>query len=392
MKKLMVLLISLMLVMAVATTGCGKTSPSETVDKALTQGQSFTTEHVDYDVNMGIKGDMSALGSQFSSLGNISFAVKGGADIDNKNADSPKVKGTVAITGLDDIIKGLAGAGGASSSSSDTQSLNMISGFLSNMEFVVVDKTVYAKLAGSWYNMGDSSSLTNLGSTAGVDLSSSTSNSKCYEDAMKDTSKFGSDKLMKNLQEVGDEKVDGTDTRHFKGDIDLDKSLTATADIARGCGDSEGAGGMEGGKQQLTSMFKTFTIEMWVDKDNNMRQLKVNVEIDGKAISDAAGSLTGSDNSSTGGLEAITLDVTAKFSRFGEDFNIAKPEGEILKIEDLMGSSGLGSSLGGLGGPSGTSTTGGTSTGGGTSSGTSTTGGTSTSGNSTSSTNATSSY
>lgn len=388
MKKLMVLLISLMLIMAVATTGCGKTSPSETVDKALTQSQSFTTEHVDYDVNMGIKGDMSALGSQFSSLGDFSFAVKGGMDIDKKNADSPKVKGKVAITGLDDIIKGLASAGGSSASDPDTQmGLNLISGFLSDIEFVVVDKKGYVKLAGSWYDMGDSSSLTDLGSTAGVDLSSSTSNSKCYEDAMKDTSKFGSDKLMKGLQEVGDEKVDGTDTRHFKADIDLDKSLTTMADIARGCGESEGAGGLEGGKKEINSMFKTFTIEMWVDKDNNMRQLKVNVEIDGKAISDAAGSLTGSDSSSTGGLEAITLDVTAKFSRFGEDFNIAKPEGEILKIEDLMGSSGLGSSLGGLGGSSGTGTTGGTST-----SGTSTTGGTSTSGNSTSSTNTTSSY
>lgn len=388
MKKLMVLLISLMLVMAVATAGCGKTSPSETVDKALTQSQSFTTEHVDYDVNLGIKGDMSALGSEFSSLGDFSFAVKGGMDIDKKNADSPKVKGKVAITGLDDIIKGLASAGGSSASDPDTQmGLNLISGFLSDIEFVVVDKKGYVKLAGSWYDMGDSSSLTDLGSTAGVDLSSSTSNSKCYEDAMKDTSKFGSDKLMKGLQEVGDEKVDGTDTRHFKADIDLDKSLTTMADIARGCGDSEGAGGLEGGKKEINSMFKTFTIEMWVDKDNNMRQLKVNVEIDGKAISDAAGSMTGSDSSSTGGLEAITLDFTAKFSRFGEDFNITKPEGDILKLEDLMGSSGLGSSLGGLGG--GTSTTGGTST-----SGTSTTGGTSTSGTNTStssSTNGTSS-
>ncbi|MHB1391441.1 MAG: hypothetical protein ACYCXF_09510 [Thermoleophilia bacterium] len=363
MKKLMVLLFSLMLVVGiVAVTGCGSSAPpSDTVDKALTQAQSFTSEHVDYEVNLGIKGDLSSLGAQFSSLGDLNFAVKGGADIDNRNADSPKAQGTLAVTGLDEIMKGLAGAGGASATATQTQkSLSLIAGYLSDMQFVVVDKTAYAKMAGSWYNMGNTSSLSSLGSTTGVDLSSTASNSKCYKDAMKDTSKFGSDKIMKNLSEVGSENVDGTDTTHFKADIDLSKTLTALADIARGCGNSQGAGGLEGGQQQLTSMFRTFTMEMWVDKDNNMRQVKINMDIDGKAIGNAASSMTGS-TTTTGGLDSITIDITARFSRFGEDFSIAKPEGTILKLQDLLGSSGLGSSLGGLSGlsgPSGTSTTG----------------------------------
>ena len=50
---------------------------------------------------------------------------------------------------------------------------------------------------------------------------------------------------MTDIQEADEEKINGTDTRHLKANLDIDKTLTEMASILRDCGGAESAGGLE---------------------------------------------------------------------------------------------------------------------------------------------------
>lgn len=347
MKKLLAIWAGLLLAAALlVAAGCGQASPGETVDKAIQTSQDVKSEHIDFDVSLEVTGDASALGPELEGVLPLVMKVTGGVDADNTDPDNPKAKGTVSFEGMEKILSSLQQAEGTADAQTQL-GLDLIGGALSDLEFVTVDKKAYFKVAGTWYELGDASAF----DMTGLNLSGTDTNTQCYQDAMKDPAKFGSDKVFTNLQEVGEEKIDGTDTRHFRADIDLDKTLTALTEIARGCGDAEAAGGLEGGSTQLKSFFRTLQAEMWIDKDNNFRQVKINIEADPQALADLAASMGGSTGATTGGLDALKLNVTLKFSQFGAQFDITKPEGEIMNLEDLMSSS-LGGSLG-LGGTSG---------------------------------------
>jgi hypothetical protein len=362
-----VALLAALLFSTVIASGCGSEDPSQKIDKAITKSGDIKSGHVDYDLKIDVKGDASALGSEFEGLLPLSLGVKGGVDFAKKDNDKVAAKGNVQIEGLDQIMQSLAASQG-STDATTTLGVGMISSFLSDLQFVIIDKTLYLKLAGSWYKT-DASSVGDMADLSGAAANAGDVDTACMQNAMKDSSKFGAAKIMSNIQEVGKETINGTDTTHIKAELNLDGALTATADAMRSCGDSEAAGSLEAGKTELNSMFKTKSIEMWIDGDNNMVRVKVDVQLDPKAISDLAGSMAGGTSTTDGasGLDSIGVSMTLTMSKINESMDIQKPEGNIMDLEDLFGSS-LGSDL--LGGSdisgleglegldSGTSTTG----------------------------------
>ncbi|MBI5870234.1 MAG: hypothetical protein HZB44_04650 [Actinobacteria bacterium] len=353
-----VLLITALLFSAVMT-GCGETtvSPTEKIDKSIQKQGEVKKMHVDYDLNMKIEGDASALGAEFEGLLPFELGVKGGADVD-ASGDKAKAKGTITLEGLSDIFESLAGASGEMDAET-TLGLGMITSMFEDMEFVLLNEKLYIKMAGTWYETDASSAgdATGLGSdmTAGAE----DIDQDCMEKAMSDPTKFGS-AIMTDITEVGTEQVNGTETKHYKANLDLDKALTTTADVMRECGGDESAGAIETTKSEMNDMFKKKEIEMWIDKDNNMLQVKVTVELDPAAIADTADSL-GGDTAGAGaeGLDSIMVTMTLKMSNLGQDIDVSKPSGNIVPLEDLMGSFG---GLDSLGGTSGLDDLGGTST------------------------------
>lgn len=339
MKKLLASLAVLLLVIIVIA-GCGKAPVKETVDNAIQKSQDIKSEHVDFTVNLELNGDPGLLGPQFQGFLPLNLTMSGAVDSDNSDPAAPKAKGNVGFLGIDKLLTVLAQAQGVDSQSQ--LSFSMIAGALANLEFVTVDNKVYLKIAGSWYDLGDSASFGGIANlTPGT---ASSTNVQCYKDAMKDPARFGSDKTLANLEETGDEKIDGVSTRRFTADVDVNKALTAMAEIARDCGDARQAGNLEAARTELTSFFRSFSVELWIDNDNNFRQIKFAIDTDARAFSGMVPSLGGGASSGAvpGGLEQVRVDGTAKFSQLGASFDIARPDGNIMKIEDLIGAAGLG--------------------------------------------------
>jgi len=368
-----VVMLSALLFSVVVASGCGgeTETPAQIIDKAIAKSGDTKSLHADYKMNIDVKGDASALGSEFEGLLPLSLGISGGADIDN-NGDQPKAKGTIKFDGLDKIFQSLA----ASEGTLDPETMvgvNMIGSLLADMEFVLLDEKVYIKMGGSWYET-DASSASDVADLGGAAASAGDVDSDCMQNALKDTSKFGANVIFSDIQDAGTEKINGADAKHYKANLNLDSTLTALANALRDCGDAEAAGSLEAGKSELNGMFKTKTIELWIDNDNNIVQVKVDVELDPAALTSAAEGLSGADLSGTStgsstdsapeGLDSISFSMTLTMSNFNQSMNITKPEGNILKLEDLLGgSSGLGGILGGSTGTSGLEGLDGTSTG-----------------------------
>lgn len=355
------ILIMVMLVAMVAS-GCGGTtaqSPSEKIDSSIQKQKDIKSVHVDYDLQMEIKGDATALGEEFAGLMPFALGVKGGADVDNKG-DKVKAKGNITLVGLEEIISGLADSSGEMDAET-MLGLGMISSMFADMQFVLLDEKLYINLAGTWYET-DASSAGDVTGMSDVTDSADKIDQKCIENAMTDTSKFGANMIMTEITEVGSEKVNEVDTKHYRANLDLDKALTQLSTVMTDCGSAESADALETSKSELNKMLKKKEIDMWIDNDNNLVGLKITVELDPAAIADTADTL-GSDTAGAGaeGLESIMISMDLKMSNFNQDMDISKPSGTIMPMEDLLGGLG-GSDLFGTDSLGGTSTTGGTST------------------------------
>jgi len=360
-------LLTAALLVTVIASGCGGDSetPEQKVDKSIQKQKDIKKMHVAYDMNLEVKGDAKQLGSEFEGLLPLTLGVKGEADVDN-SGKNPEAKGNIKLDGLDKIFSGLAGASGELDAET-TLGLGMISNMFNDMQFVLVDEKLYIMLAGTWY-VTDASSAGDMAGL-GSDVTEQTGNidQQCVTNAMSDTSKFGAAQVLTGVTLVGTETENGVEVSHIKASLDLDKAMTSLANVMRDCGGAESAGALEASKSELNKMFKQKEMEMWIDKDSNMVKVKINMELDPAAIADTAGSLSGSSTTSdASGLDSITISMTLNMSNFNQDVDISKPSGNIVPLEDLLGSfGGLGSSLGGVSGLddlSGTSTTGGSST------------------------------
>jgi len=351
------------LLLAPVATGCGKEAPAAAIDKAIQKNNEVKSLHVDLNIGVEASGDAAALGPQYEGLLPLRLAFSGSADVDVK--DKPKAKGNIKFEGLDKILSSMAKATGENAA---TQlGVGMIGSALSsNMEFVLLDNDFYVQIAGNWYDTGD---LTAATSRAGV-KAENTTEVNCYQDAFKDTSKYGANTILKDIEELGDETIDGTKTRHFKANLNLDSLLTQLAGTMRDCGGAEIAGGIEGAKGQISNIFKKGEVELWISDDSYIRQGKVSLEIDPSIIASfMEGFMENSGNGANApsaesltAISSLSLDLTVKQSQFDQEFNITKPAGNVNKLEDLFGGAGL-SGLGGLGGGSPTTSSSGSTTG-----------------------------
>ncbi len=352
-KVLPVFLIGVAVLLAVAASGCGGSASSTTaIDNAIHNSSNVKSEHVDFNVALGVNGDLSTVEPTLKGLLPLNLTIAGGTDIDMKDQSNPKAQGNIKIGGLDKLFSSIGQAEGSNPQTS--MGLGLLSGMLSNIDFVLVDNDLYIKVSGNWYDTG------NLSSAAGglkLPTTGTTVNSSCYQNAAKDTSKFGAEKIFKNIQDMGNETIDGASTHHYKADINFDSLLTQVANATRDCGNAQAAGGIEAAKSQIGSVFKTASVEMWIGDDNYFHQAKLDLAMDPSVIAGLAGGTSTSSAQGAAALKAIqsiTFNVTVKQSKFNGSFNISKPSGNIQKLSDVLG--GLTGGGGLLGGSSGTST------------------------------------
>lgn len=343
MKKLVFSLLAAVLLAATIAVGCGGSAPGDAINKAIQNNSTIKTVHVDYNLVLDIQGDASALGPRYASLLPLHLTVDGGTDVDQSNQSNPKVRGDVKLGGLDKLISGLAQAGGASGMESQLGA-TVASSLASDIQFAVLDNTLYLKLAGSWYK-----TPIPAGSAAGAMTTTAPVNRSCISNALKDTSKFGSSTIFKDLTDAGTESIDGTKTHHYTANINFDALLTQLANTSRDCGNASAAGGLEAAKGQIGKVFKTASVDMWVGDDNYFHQVKLNLQLDPSTVSGLVDSLSSGSSRSDQqagsllkALKTVTLTVTLKQSKINQSMNIAKPQGNIQNLSDLAGSLGLG--------------------------------------------------
>lgn len=366
MKKLVALAIGALLILAPAAAGCGKAAAGDTLDKAQQKFNEIKSAHMEFDAQLEIKGDLPAgTDPAIAKLMPFRFGAKGNMDYDESSGKA-RMKGNLKIEGLGELVTSLAGTGETADIASVLQ-MSVVVDMLSDLDFAIIDDKAYFKMAGTWYEADAStasiSGLGGISTTPGISTTGDKTNQECFKKAFDDPARFAPSTMLKDIQELSEEKIDGVDTRHFKANANMDKILDEVSKVLRECGEAETAGAFEAARSDITKMLKKLEIEMWVDKDNNFRQVKVNADVDLSSLGDLATAFGGEAGAGDTGSLQVGVTASVKFSRLGETFDIKAPENPI-PFEKLFGDlSGLGSlgaglDLGGLEGGTGTTGTG----------------------------------
>ncbi|MDO8735742.1 MAG: hypothetical protein Q7K29_01485 [Thermoleophilia bacterium] len=315
---------------------------------------------------------MSAVDPKLAGVLPLNLNAKGGADL-AKGESGPEVDGNLQVTGLDTIIQKAAAEMGAGNAQA-TLGAGMVQSALSDLQFIAVDDQMYVKLAGDWYNTGDMSKYHGRKSDgdpgndeekadeAGADDNGTPADNgeardkdrACAESAFPG----GPKALLKDVKTVGQEDIDGTGTTHYQATVDLDKAITEGAEAARSCGKTDEAAQLEAARGQLTGAVKQLNLEWWLDADDQLRQARAAVSIEPATLAPLLATLDSGGRHGAGsgardavkeaeakvradaalkGIQSITLNATVKISRFGEDFQIAAPEGDVKQFSDLTG-------------------------------------------------------
>ena len=329
MKKVLLLMVGAALLLSLLAMGCGSSGddPATTIDNAYKKSLDYKTVHEEYEMKIAIDGDASAIDESLAFLLPLDMTITGSADIDNSDKDDPKMQMSVSLEGLGDIIENAAAAGGSEEMEA-VMGGGMFDTLFSNMEVRLVDRTLYLMMMGSWYEM-DTQEMASQATGAPEDLDTS-----CAQDAMEE--KLVPSAVLTDIEEIGDEDIDGESTRHFKAKVDIGKATDVMAEVARDCDQADAAGALEGGSSDLTEMFKTLDVEIWVDGDDNMRKLIVNMELDTAAFSGFEDTNMDADQAAALETMSISMTMTTTQSRFDEDVDIKAPEGA-LPFEDLFG-------------------------------------------------------
>lgn len=364
------------LLVLVAGLGSYALAQSDDVAQLPAAGSDKISRHVDYDVTLQVNGDLSAVDPKLAGILPLSLNAKGGADL-GRGENGPEVNENLQVTGLDTIIQKIAAENGAGDARA-ALGAGIVQSALSDLQFVAVDNDMYVKLAGTWYNTGDMSKLhgrkadgdsdneeANTDESGADDANANDTNDTNEADAgeAKDhacaESAFpgGPQALLKDVRTVGQEDIDGTGTTHYQATVDLDKAITEAATAARNCGKTDEAARLEAARGQLTGTVKQLNLEWWLDGDNQLKQAKAAVAIEPASLAPLLASMdSGRHGADSGaqdtaketearakadaalkGIQSITINATVKFSRFGEDFQITKPEGDIKPLSDLTG-------------------------------------------------------
>ena len=359
------------LLVLVAGLGSYALAQSDDAAQLPAAGSDKISRHVDYDVTLQVNGDLSAVDPKLAGILPLSLNAKGGADL-GRGENGPEVNGNLQVTGLNTIIQKIAAENGAGDARA-ALGAGIVQSALSDLQFVAVDNDMYVKLAGTWYNTGDMSKLHGRKPDGDSDNTEANADESGADDANANDANAGEAKdqdhacaesafpggpqaLLKDVKTVGQD-IDGTGTTHYQATVDLDKAITEAATAARNCGKSDEAARLEAARGQLTGAVKQLNLEWWLDADNQLRQAKAAVAIEPASLAPLLASMdSGRPGAESGtqdaakeaearakadaalkGIQSISINATVKFSRFGEDFQIVRPEGDIKPLSDLMG-------------------------------------------------------
>ncbi|MHB8859047.1 MAG: LolA-like protein [Thermoleophilia bacterium] len=297
-----------------------------------------TSRHVDYDVNLQVAGDLSAVNPKLQGILPLNLEATGSADV-QKGDSGPQVQGNLQLSGVDAIVQKLtAGNGGGGNAALG----GLVNGALSDLQFVAVDKDVYVKLGGAWYDTGS------LEGHHGQkpDAENSGGASKPDKAAIAAAFPGGPKALLKDVKTVGQENIDGVTATHTSATVDVDKALTEASTAARNAGKTAEADRLDAARAQIESAVKQVNLDWWIDGSGNLVQARAAVEINPSSLAGLVPQKAGSTDSARidsvlKGITSVKLDATVKFSHFGESFQIARPDGTITPLKDLIGPFGV---------------------------------------------------
>ena len=124
-----------------------------------------------------------------------------------------------------------------------------------------------------------------------------------------------------SVNEVGSDTVDGTDATHYRAAVDLVKLLPSIAELSpEHPTDAE----MQEAKDQLAKLgLETLPIELWVDGDGYLKQVRFALDLSTIAPDRPGSSFT----------------ITLTLSDIGEDISIdVPPASQVTDLTDLLGS------------------------------------------------------
>lgn len=353
-RKTVLLIWSLVLGFTLALAGCGdeKTTSQTELEKASRNLKDLKSVRMEYDFDLEVGGGLTALGITSTGTGTamsetmtLVLGVNGKIEVDNNNPDQPKFKGDVNIEGMEEMMEQLSVLRGMSGAEAAV-AMDMIGSMFAKMEMIRVGDKFYIKIQNTWYETSaqDASML----GTVPVNLSGSIS--EC-EKKLKESDRFLLSNLLKDVQELSGESIDGVETRHFKANVDAQKLVDESAAALRECGGDESVAKMleEIKDDDLASLFRTGEVELWIDSENNIRQIRINLDVNMETLAAMGGSALSSDQAEALKEAKLKMSGTIKLSAFGGQFSISAPANPKPMGDLMSGLRGLGV-MGGLGG------------------------------------------
>lgn len=307
----------------------------------------FVSRHVDYDVTLQVTGDLTAVDPKLQGVLPLNLSARGGADV-QPGDNGPHAAGDLKLGGFDGLVQKMTDSGGATTGRG-ALGAGIVKSVLSDIQFVVVDKNLYVQLGGVWYDTGDMSGRRGPKPDEGNDENGDTAKKDAVRACAEGAFPGGPSALLKDVKTVGQEDIDGVSTTHKTAAVDIDKALTQGAAAMTSCGKTDEAAKLEAARGQITGAIKQVNLEWWTDGDGQLRQAKaaVNVEPASLAGLTSLAPHPGAQPDAKAeavlkGIQSVTLNATIKFSRFSEEFDIQKPEGDITPLKDMMGARGEG--------------------------------------------------
>ena len=299
---------------------------------------SVASRHADYNVSLQVNGDLSKVNPKLQGILPLNLTAKGGVDI-QKTGSGAAVKGDLQLGGLDQIIQKVVAAGKGSGNGSAAIG-NLVSGAISDLNFVEVDHHMYVQIAGSWY---DVTSGCKQSGKPGIAPTAKPGDKAAGEARLKSLIPGGPKSLLSNINTSPD-TIDGVSTTHYTASVDVNKAIDDAVAALNSKGKTAQAGELQADRGQIVAAAKQLDLEWWMDGSGQLRQVKLAVEIDPSALASLVPAGNARGGRLAGVLKDITsvkLDATVKFSQFGTDFQIAKPDGNILQLKDLMSLAGF---------------------------------------------------
>lgn len=343
MKRSLLFALGLVVVLAIAVAGCGGeeeggASAAERIDAAWTKMNETKALHEEFDVQMEIDGDLSGLGEEMADLLPASMGISGTADVDQ--TDEENIKAAISLELdiadlMDKVVQSTLGTG--EMTDEDAAAMQMFTGMFESMEIIMVDQMLYVELLGGWYEMD----LAEVSDSSPVDVGvTGSEDAQCFQD------KLTPSKMLQGIEEKGKEDVDGEETTHYVASIDTGATVDLIAEMSKECGEEEMSDtDITEAKDILEGMLTKGDIELWIDGDDQIRKMTLDMEMDMGALAETAGSMVDPEQAEILEGMVVTVTMSLQMSKFGEEVTVEAPE-DAMPIEDLLGS------LGGLGGGS----------------------------------------